>query len=117
MATEVSEMLDQCRERMNRALQSLDRCQERVIKELEKSEKDGTGYNDKLGSHLAWMVGKVAEVTSALRQLERHDRQQSKSPEQRRRLFHEAIKRMPSHERAEIAELLGQLEQRRELLA
>jgi superfamily II RNA helicase len=114
MANEVHEMLDRARESMDRALRALDSATKRVIEKLEGNEE----YDEKVGSHLAWVTAKVAEVTSALRQLEKHDKAMSRTPEQRFRLVIEYIKNeLDPARRAQLAELLSGLEQERRVLS
>lgn len=82
MASEVSEMLDTARETLAEALEALRAGQARVIAKL-KTLDEAEEYDDKLGSHLAWVASKVAEITSSLRQLEKHDKVMAKTPQQR----------------------------------
>lgn len=114
MATEVSEMLDRAREMMSVGLMALEKAQARAIKAL---EEPGV-YNDKLGSHVAWSIRQVSEVTSALRQLEKHDRLMARTPEQRFRLVRAYIEAEASPlQRAELLGLLQQLDTGRSVLS
>ena len=107
-------MLDRARETMDRALQALDKASQGVIEELSKSKS----YDIKLGSHLAWVTRQVGEVTSAIRQLEKHDRVMSRTPEQRFRLVCEYIRSEASPiQRAELAAVIAELDQGRSLLS
>lgn len=111
MATEVSEMLDRARESMSKALTALDLACDKVIAELAEADE----YNEKLGSHLAWVTAKVAEITSALRQLEKHDKAMAKSPAQRHALVMQYIRDLDAPRRAEIVALCSELEKGRVL--
>lgn len=114
MATEVSEMLDRARETMNRALVALDSASDKVIAEIAAAPK----YPDKLGSHLAWITRQVAEVTNALRQLEKHDRVMSRTPAQRFSLVRHYIEAEATPpQRAELLRLLTELDAGRSVLS
>ena len=120
MATEVSEMLDRARETMNRALITLDTCAGRAEEQLLRpaNGRKPRKYDDKLASHLAWLTSRVAEVTSALRQLEKHDRVMSKTPAQRFALVCAYLETEASPiQRAEVAGLLARLDQGRSVLS
>jgi len=110
-------MLDRARESMNRSLIALDSCAARAEKLL-LEPTDPQKYDDKLASHLAWLTSRVAEVTSALRQLEKHDRVMSKTPEQRFQLVCAYLRSEASPvQRAAVAELLGELDRGRSVLS
>jgi septal ring factor EnvC (AmiA/AmiB activator) len=113
MATEVAEMLDRARETLNRNLISLDLATAKVEQQL----AEATTYDHKLGSHLAWVTGKVAEVTSALRQLEKHDRAMSKTPEQRFALVCDYVRELDAPRRAQLMQILTAIEGARTVLA
>lgn len=113
MTTEVADMLDEARESLAKELRSLDELSDRA----RKKALDAPKYSIQLASHVAFLATKRAEIVSHLRQLEKHDRAQSKTPEQRRQLIKAAIRQMAPHELAEIADLVAELGQERRLLA
>jgi len=75
----VADMLEKQRAALAVELDALDLASEKAIAMLKKAKK----YDMKLGSHIAWLATKRAEVVSHLRQLEKHDRAMTKTPEQR----------------------------------
>lgn len=118
MATEVDEMLDRARESLNRRLITLDALADRADKTIGKVLSGDEPYDIKMASHHAWMTGQVAEVVSALRQLEKHDRQMSKTPAQRFALVCKYLKDEASPiQRATVAQLLAELGQGRSVLS
>lgn len=114
MATEVSEMIDRAREMMSRSLIALEEAQKRALAQL----AEPGDYDDKLGSHVAWVTRQVAEVTGALRQLEKHDRLMSRTPEQRYQLVRAYVEHEASPlQRSELLGLLQQLDTGRSVLS
>lgn len=112
--TEVSEMIDVARETLAESLLALQSAQARVIQELSDDAAADKPYDEKRGSHLAWVAAKIAEITSALRQLEKHDRIQGKTPEQRQRLILAYVQTQATpDQRAEIAAAIAQVESAR----
>lgn len=110
-------MLDRARDTLDRALEGLDRANVMVTQRLADLEAAGE-YDEKLGSHLAWSAAKVAEITSALRQLEKHDRTQSRTPEQRFKIILEWARcEATPVMRAELAALLASLDTEQRVLS
>src|ERR1700749_4551086 len=101
MAHEVADLLDRCRETIAANVATLERCSAEGRKRrdeamsapdpapapLKKGAKASRAaakakiYPDKLVSHLAWLTDKLGELTTALRQLEKHDRHMARTPE------------------------------------
>jgi superfamily II RNA helicase len=107
-------MLDRARESMNRALIALDSAATKVMAAIEAAPE----YPDKLGSHLAWITRQVAEVTNALRQLEKHDRVMSRTPAQRFALVRGYIEAEATPpQRADLLQLLTELDTGRSVLS
>jgi hypothetical protein len=113
MAAEVADLLDRSRQTLSKALGALDLGCDKVIEKLTTD----TEYDKNTGSHLAWVASKVAEVMSALRQLEKHDRLMAKTPEQRFALVCAFVRDLGAPQRAQIAQLLASLEGERKVLA
>lgn len=96
---------------MGIALSALDRATQRIVATLDDPDRP---YDEKMGSHLAWVTAKIAEVTTALRQLEKHDRVMSKSPEQRFKLVCVYLRTEATPEqRADVQRLLAELDNAR----
>ncbi len=100
--SEVSGMIDTARETLAKALKALDDAQTRVIAKLDQATADDEPYDEKLGSHLAWTAAKIAEITSALRQLEKHDKVMSKTPAQRFKLICDYLRAEASPEQCAV---------------
>lgn len=93
MATEVSEMLDDARETLAANIKALDDASTRCRQRLADDAANDKPYDEKMGSHLAWISAKVAEITTSLRLMEKHDKSMAKTPEQRRKLIFEYVRR------------------------
>lgn len=107
MSDDVANMLERARKTLDKALTALDEAQDRVTEKLANADE----YDDKLGSHLAWTAGKISEILSSLRQLEKHDRHMSRTPEQRFRLVLEYVRSEASPEqRVQIRDVLAQVD-------
>jgi len=112
--SEVAQMLEKQRDRLAIELDALDDLSSKAIAEARKSKE----YDVKLGSHIAWITGKRAEVLSHLRQLEKHDRLQSRTPAQRFQLVRAYIENEATPpQRAELFQLLAELDSGRSVLA
>lgn len=129
MADEVADLLERCRQTIEKNVAALDACCSRAIAMLKpppaprkrrgsKARRAATPapYNDKLVSHLAWLTIRVAEVTTSLRQLEKHDRTMARTPEQRHKLVVSYIRQLDPVRRAELAQLIAGLDQERSVL-
>jgi hypothetical protein len=119
MATEVADMLDRAKDTLSRSLATIDRESTRISEQL--TELAGVQPYDhklghKLGSHLAWVTGKVAETMSALRQLEKHDRAQAKTAEQRHKLVKDYIRALDPVRLADLRQLIDELGTARSVL-
>lgn len=131
----VGGLLDRCRDRIERNMGALEDASERAIGLLraslapQKAARTPRGrvikgakverakeYDDKLVSHLAWLTIRITEVATSLRQLEKHDRAMSRTPEQRHRLVLAYIKQCDPVRRAEIGAEIGKLAEQRSVL-
>lgn len=112
--SDTADLLDRCRNALDKAVTALEWAQSKVIERLENAEQ----YDQKLGSHLAWTAAKVAEITTSIRQLEKHDRTMVKSPTQRFGLVKEFLRGEATPiQRAEIMAMLGELVEQRSVLS
>lgn len=98
----VGRMLDLAVNITAKGLAGMDRQIERVNTELD----DADSVDVKLSSHLAWLTGEAAKALTALRMLEKHDRNQAKTPEQRFKLTLEYLRELDEHHRGEVLRLL-----------
>lgn len=101
--TDAASMLDRCSAAMADALPALNAVIARVA---ETAADPDVEYDSKLGSHLAWMVEKLVALSNELRQLEKHDRHQAKTPDQRRTLILTWLRQASPEEQAEALEVL-----------
>jgi len=108
------ELLANCRRTLAKSVRALDKCCDTVIAKLDAA----TEYDSALASHLAWVNERISAVTTAIRQLEKHDKAMSRTPEQRFRLVCEYIRNeLDPPRRATLVDLLSGLEQERRVLS
>lgn len=110
----VADMLEKQRAALARELDALDLASEKAITLLNATEK----YDLKVGSHLAWLAKQRAEVVSHLRQLEKHDRAMTKTPEQRFSLIKAYLRTEATPmQLAEVATLVSERTEGRSVLS
>lgn len=109
---EVQGLLDRARDSLDRSITALEKCSEKVRQKLDANEE----YDSTLASHLAWLTRGMADVIGQLRQLEKHNRAQAKTPEQRHKLVRDYISRLDKTRRDELRRLLDQLDGERSIL-
>jgi hypothetical protein len=125
---ELADLLDRCRGTIERNLSALEDAGDHVIgmiraalkppatKKRGKKTSRRVKYDDKRVSHLAWLTIRVCEITTSLRQLEKHDRTMAKSPEQRQKLVEAYIRQLDPVRRAELGQLIASLAEQRSVL-
>lgn len=92
---------------MAAAIPVLSRCVDRVAEILTDTTQE---YDDKMASHLVWLTLQMAGISNELRQLEKHDRVMSRTPEQRWALVLEYIRtELSSRQRLELSTMLEDL--------
>lgn len=89
----------------------LERYMARVAKSLDDDQAD---FDINLGSHLFWATERLAGICSELRQLEKHNRVMSRTPEQRWALVCDYVRNeLSPRQRTELATMLDQLKNTR----
>ena len=101
--SDVARMLDLAVHITAKGLEGMERQIERVCRELD----DADIVDVKLSSHLAWITSEAAKAVTALRMLEKHDRNQAKTPEQRFKLTLEYLKELDPEHQAEVLRVLS----------
>lgn len=113
MTASVSEMIETQLVSMARELVALDAVSERAIAAERASKK----YDVKLGSNVAWIAERRANVLAELRQCEKHERHMVRTPEQRQQLVLEYVRQAGPVHLAEIAAVVRERELGRSVLA
>lgn len=107
MRPDVETKLTKVTAAMAAAIPVLAKCVDRVAELL---TDPGQKYDDKLASHLVWLTLQMAGISNELRQLEKHDRVMSRTPEQRWALVLEYIRtELSPAQRLELATMLDDL--------
>lgn len=96
---------------MDAALPVLAQCVDRLADLLGDRERT---YDKDMASHLVWLVLQMAGISTELRQLEKHDRVMTRTPEQRWALVCEYVKReLSPRQRTELATMLEEIKNAR----
>ena len=107
--------LDQARQLVVRGSAAMDR----ILALIESKIAAGDRYDDKLGSHYAWMMQKQVQAMEGLRKVDAHYHRWAKaaSAEERDALVLAYLRAMPPARRAEMRAALDELEEDRALLS
>ncbi len=106
--TTLSSLLEQEKAALEKGISALDRCIALVDEMLKAAAESGEGYNDRLVSHLAWLIKGRADSLAKLRQFGERVKTQSLelTPEQQRRAVIKFVQTQPVTLRLEIRRLL-----------
>lgn len=114
LPSKVADLLEKQSESLAAELQTLDELSVRARVAALEAEP----FDVKLSSHVAWVAAQRAGIITHLRQLEKHNRVQSRTPEQRFDLVKSYIRNeLDPPRRAELAALLVELEQSQRVLS
>lgn len=107
--TSTESLIRSAQEAVSVGTEALRRCITRVAKQLDDAEDNGEKYNDKLGSHLAYLSEPAARNLVALRQLEAHEKKMAEemSPEDQDAMIAEYIRDLPRDRLAPIRAALA----------
>ena len=96
---------------MAAVMPTLERCVAKVAKILDEDVDD---YDVNLASHLFWSTERLSGISAELRQLEKHDRVMTRTPEQRWELVRDYVRNeLSPRQRTELAAMLEQLQNAR----
>lgn len=111
MADEAAQTLDGAWESLSQALIELDALSKRAAKAARSAKK----YSIPMASHVAYLATKRGEIVGQLRQLEKHDRLVSKTPEQRFRIVLAYVRELDATKLAELEMAITETKTRRVL--
>jgi hypothetical protein len=80
-----------------------------------KAAKGSKKYSIPMASHVAYLATKRAEIVGQLRQLDKHDRVMSKTPEQRFRIVCAFVRELDAVKLGELEQVIAEVRTRRVL--